>query len=242
MGDGWIVLGIVAARMREVGIVGAGVGAARLGAAQRGVGLDVADGEQVAVFHAGDRVRLMRSARHSQPIVRSPFAIGHRQAGAELVDGRRQAVAVAHHAHCRPTSCSGCGCVPDSRPAIGPGTSRGPASQFDGVSRRGGRCPSRRTIPGSIRNRPIVLLRRVRRDYRTRVPRAVSSTRACSRHHAGAGAFAGRIQAGDARASFQVGADVAHAVVCGGRDRNRLLAPVEAERTRIGVDGREPVT
>ena len=59
--------------------------------------------------------------------------------------------------------------------------------------------------------------------------------------HTGSGAFAGRIEAGDAGPSEQVGANAAHPVVGRGSHGNGFLAPIEAERTRVGVDGREPV-
>ena len=58
---------------------------------------------------------------------------------------------------------------------------------------------------------------------------------------AGAGRFSTGVQPLDTGMAPGIGADAAHVVVRGGRDRNRLLAPVEAERTRIGVDGRESV-
>ena len=56
---------------------------------------------------------------------------------------------------------------------------------------------------------------------------------------AGAGGFAGGVEAGDGGAAVEVGADAAHPIVGCGVDRNGVTGPVEVAGAGFGVDGGE---
>ena len=209
---------------------------APLDSGERGGGGHIAYGEHVAVLQS-------LNAACSTIGVYISLGVCGGEALAEFGDGGFQSGLVAQHADAMPHGVLDAGTIPH---LVGGGivsSSRsGRGGQRDrrmvehgtggGVQERFG-CPDRVV---TVRDGGQTGAASVDEPLEQRV-----GGKTVGAHDTGTSAFAGRIQAGNGGPGVQIGANASHVVVRGGRHRNRLLAPVEAKRTRIGVDGRESV-